>query len=57
MTVYIICVECVDIMMNHHLQLDVKHNFTYATNGFLIACVNYNLFMITNNSHKLITLF
>jgi len=57
LTIYIIHVECVDIMMNHHLQLDVKYNFTYATNGFLITCVDCNLFMITNYSRKLIILF
>jgi hypothetical protein len=35
--VYIIRVKCGDIMLSHHLWLDVPSNFTYATNGILVA--------------------
>lgn len=35
-TIYIINVECGNIMFNHHLQLVVGCDFTYATNKFLI---------------------
>jgi len=35
--VYIIHVECDDIMLNHHLWLHVACNFTYATNEILIV--------------------
>jgi hypothetical protein len=30
--VYIIHMKCDDIILNHHLQLDVACKFTYATN-------------------------
>jgi hypothetical protein len=36
LTIYIIDVECHDIMLSHHLQLDVACNFTYATNEILM---------------------
>jgi hypothetical protein len=29
--VYIIYMKCVNVMVNHHLWLDVKCNFIYAT--------------------------
>ncbi len=35
LTVYIIHVECDDIMLNHHLLVDVAYNLTCATNGIL----------------------
>jgi hypothetical protein len=41
--VYIIHVECVVIMVSHHLQLNVGCNFIYATNKFLIMNVHCNL--------------
>jgi hypothetical protein len=36
LTLYIIHVECDDIMLNHHLQLNVACDFTYATNEISI---------------------
>jgi hypothetical protein len=33
---YIIHVECDDIIVNHHLQLDVGCNFTYVINEILL---------------------
>jgi hypothetical protein len=57
LTVYIIHVECDDIMWNHHLWLDVACNFIYATNEILIIHVGCNLFSIANYSHKLKLLF
>ncbi len=33
--------KCVNIIMNHHLQLDVGCNFTDA---FLITNVNYDIY-------------
>jgi hypothetical protein len=35
LTIYIIHVECDDIMLSCHLQLDVACDFTYATNEIL----------------------
>jgi hypothetical protein len=52
-TVYIIHVECDDIMLSHHFRLDVACNFTYATNGILVVYVCYNLFLVTNFNRKL----
>jgi hypothetical protein len=52
LTIYIIHVECNDIMLNHHLQLDVACNFTYATNGILVVHVGCNLFLIANYNPK-----
>jgi hypothetical protein len=46
--VYIIHMECYDIMLSRDLWLDVACNFTYATHG-----INYNLFLIKNYSRKL----
>jgi hypothetical protein len=57
LTVYIIHVECDDIMLSHHLQLDVAYNFIYATNGILVVYVDCNLCLVTNYSHKLRFLF
>jgi hypothetical protein len=51
--VYIIHMKCDDIMLSHHLQLDVACNFTYATNGILVVHVGCNLFWVANCSHKL----
>jgi len=53
LTIYIIHVECDDIMLNHHLQLNVACNFIYATNGILVVHVGYNLILIVNYSLKL----
>jgi hypothetical protein len=50
--VYIIHVECDDIMLNHHLWLDVACHFTYATNGILVVHIDCNLFSVTNYNHK-----
>ncbi len=52
LTIYIIHMECVDIMANHQLQLNIECNFIYANNGFLIACVDYNFFIFANYNHK-----
>jgi hypothetical protein len=54
LTIYIIHVKCANIMVNHHLQLNVECNFTYVINGFLVASVDCNLFVVTNYSRKLI---
>jgi hypothetical protein len=53
LTIYIIHVECDDIMLSHNLQLDVARNFIYATNGILVVHVGCNLFLIINYSRKL----
>lgn len=53
LTIYIIHVECVDITMNHHLQLNVACNFMYSTNGFLIKCIDYKKIIIINYNYKL----
>jgi hypothetical protein len=37
-----------NIIMNHHLRLDIKCNVIYVIKGFLIACVDYNSFIIAN---------
>jgi hypothetical protein len=44
LTIYIIHVECDDIMLNHHLQLNVACDFIYVTNGILVVHVGCNLF-------------
>jgi hypothetical protein len=51
--VYIIHVECDDIMLSHHLRLDVAYNFIYATNGILVVYVDYNLCLVANCNRKL----
>jgi hypothetical protein len=53
LTIYIIHVECDDIILNHHLQLNVACNFAYATNEFFVVHVGYNLFLVANYNHKL----
>ncbi len=53
LTIYIINVECDDIMLGHHLQLDVACHFTYTTNGILVVHVGCNLFLVTNYNRKL----
>jgi hypothetical protein len=57
LTIYIIHVECVNVMANHHLWLDVGCDFIYAINEILIIYVDCNLFIITNYSHKLTPFF
>jgi hypothetical protein len=37
LSIYIIHVECDDIMLSHHLWLDVAYNFIYVTNGILVV--------------------
>jgi len=32
-------VECDDIMLSHHLRLDIAWDFTYATNEILVVSV------------------
>jgi hypothetical protein len=32
LNIYVIHVKCVNIMVNHHLQLDIEHDFTYICN-------------------------
>ncbi len=46
LTIYIIHVECDDIMLSHHLRLDVACNFTYATNGILVVHVVVTYFQL-----------
>jgi hypothetical protein len=42
-------------MPNHHLQLKVQCDFTYATKGFFNCKVNCNCFLITNCNRKFVT--
>jgi len=44
LTIYIIHVECHDIVLSHHLQLDVACDFTYATNEILMYMLVVTLF-------------
>jgi hypothetical protein len=53
LTMYIIRMQCDDIMINHHLQLNVACDFTYATNEILVVHVGCNLFLVVNYSRKL----
>jgi hypothetical protein len=47
LNVYIIHVKCVDIMVNHHLQLDIECDFTYICNYYIsVIDFHYYLFMI-----------
>ncbi len=46
LSAYIIHVECDDIMLSHHLQLDIAWDFTYATNEILVVWVGCNLFLL-----------
>jgi hypothetical protein len=48
LTIYIIHVECDDITLSHHLQLDVACDFIYVTNGILIVQVSCNLILVAN---------
>ncbi len=43
--------KCADVMGSHQLQLTIECNFTYASNGFLITCIDYNLQIIVINGH------
>jgi len=56
-TIYIIHMKCVDVMANHHLQFNIECNFIYVSNGFLIACVDYDFSIFTSYSHKWIFFF
>jgi hypothetical protein len=51
--IYMIHVECDDIMLNHHLWLGVACDFTYATNEILVIHVSWNLILIANYNRKL----
>jgi hypothetical protein len=51
--VYIIHVECDDIMLSHHLQLYLACDFTYAINRILVVHVSCNLFLVVNYNYKL----
>jgi hypothetical protein len=53
LNVYIIHVKYVHSMSNHHLGLNVRCDFTYATNKILFTNVHYNLFILANYNHKL----
>jgi hypothetical protein len=48
LTIYIIHEEYVEVMVGHHLQLNIKSDFTYTTIEFFIANVDDNLFIVTN---------
>ncbi len=37
LSVYIIHVECDDIMLSHHLRLDIACDLTYTTNEILVV--------------------
>jgi hypothetical protein len=45
LTIYFIHGKCVDITLNHRLQLKVQCNFTHATKGFFNYKFNYNYFL------------
>jgi hypothetical protein len=51
--IYIIHVECDDIILSHHLQLHVACNFTYVINGILVVHVGCNFFLVAKYSTKL----
>jgi hypothetical protein len=53
LTVYVIDVECHDIILSHHLQLYVACDFTYASNRILVVHVSCNLFLVANYNYKL----
>jgi hypothetical protein len=53
LTIYIIHVECDDIMLSHHLRLNVAYNFIYATNEILVVYVDCNLCFVANYNRKL----
>jgi hypothetical protein len=53
LTVYIIHVECDDIMLKHHLHLNVACDFTYAINEILVVHVSCNLFLVVSYNDKL----
>jgi hypothetical protein len=36
--------EYVNIIVSHHLLLNIECDFIYATIGVLVACATYNLF-------------
>jgi len=57
LNVYIIHMKYVHIMLNHHLQLNVRCDFNYANNNFLVMNVHYNLFILANCNHELTFLF
>jgi len=48
LSIYIIYMECDDIMLNHHLQLDDVCDFTCAINENLVVHIGCILFLITN---------
>jgi hypothetical protein len=54
LSIYFIHGKCVNITLNHHLQLKVQCDFIYATKGFFSNKVDCNWFLVTNCSHKLV---
>jgi hypothetical protein len=44
LTIYFIYEKCVDITLNHHLQLKVWCNFIYVTKIFLSRKIHCNFF-------------
>jgi hypothetical protein len=57
LTIYMIFVDCDDIMLGHHLQLDVAWDFIYVINENFVVHVGCNLFLVANYSCKLKLLF
>jgi hypothetical protein len=57
LNVYIIHMKYVHNMSNHHLWLNVRCDFTFATNKLVVTNVHYNLFILANYNHKLAFLF
>ncbi len=57
LNVYIIHVECADIVMNHHLWLNVGCNFTYVINGIQLHVLICNFFIVVNYNCKLTFFF
>jgi hypothetical protein len=53
LTIYMIHVDCIDIMANHHLRLNIRYDFIYEINKFLVTFVDCNFFIFANYSCKL----
>jgi hypothetical protein len=50
---YIIHVECYNIMVSHHLWLDVAWDLNCIINDFFVLHVGCNLVLVVNYNHKL----
>jgi hypothetical protein len=48
LTIYMILVDCDDIILGYHLQLDVACEFIYAINESFVVHVGCNLVLVAN---------